>query len=92
MACNHNPDGSMSMQPNSLDLTPPPGPPEYEQGWSDGCSSGSNAYSTPFYKMVGAFEFKYDPVMMKNKIYRQIWKDAYLYCAIYWEKTKQQEL
>jgi hypothetical protein len=86
-SCNKTPDGEISWQPASLDLTPPPGPPEYTKGWSDGCESGANAYSNNFYKMVKAFDYRYDASLRKNKMYTQVWKDAFIYCSIYWERT-----
>lgn len=89
-ACNENPDGSWSLQPNSLDLNPPPGPEIYKKGWSEGCESGSNAYSSPFYKMTGQFQYKYDTSLRTNKMYAQVWKDAFVYCSIYWERINSQ--
>jgi hypothetical protein len=88
-SCNTNADGSWSFQPNSLDLTPPPGPPEYKKGWGDGCESGSNAYSNPFYKVARIFQYKYDTSLRNNKVYTQVWKDAFIYCSIYWERTNE---
>jgi hypothetical protein len=92
VACNRTPDGEISWQPNSLDLTPPVGPPEYQQGWSDGCESGAQAYANSVYKTFKAFEFKYDTKLARNNMYQQIWKDAFIYCAIYWERTNQQNI
>lgn len=91
-ACNRNPDGSISLQPASLNLTPPPGPEIYQRAWSQGCESGANAYSNTFYKMVGAFDYKYDYRMKENQMYAKAWKDAFVYCAIYWERTNGQPL
>lgn len=83
-SCNRNPDGSISLAPNSLNLEPPPGPEKYRKGWSDGCESGSNVYSNAFYKWVKAFNYKFDPRLRNDKMYYQVWKDAFLYCATYW--------
>lgn len=92
VACNHTPDGKISLQPASIDLTPPPGPPEYQKGFSDGCESGANAYSNNFYKMIKAFDLKYDATLRGNKMYTQVWKDAFIYCSIYWERINQPEI
>ncbi len=79
-------DGAFDLRkPYSLDLTPPKGPPEYEQGWTDGCESGMQVYSYDFYKLILAFKFRLDPELRRNRMYYQVWKDAFLYCAIYWE-------
>lgn len=86
-SCNRKPDGSISWAPYSMDLNPPPGPAEYRKGWSQGCESGKNAYSNPFYKMIGAYEYRFDAKLRNNKMYYQAWKDAYLYCAIFLERT-----
>jgi hypothetical protein len=76
--------GSLDLRkPASLDLEPPEGPPEYRQGWRDGCESGMNVYAADFYKFWKVFEYRQDPKLRGNRIYYQIWKDAYLYCAIY---------
>ncbi len=72
-------------KPYSLNLEPPPGSPEYRQGWTDGCESGMNVYSYDFYKTVRAFNYKQDPALRNNKVYYQVWKDAFVYCAIFWE-------
>lgn len=79
-------DGSLDLRkPASLSFEPPPGPPEYRQGWSDGCESGSSAYAADFYKLIRAFDLKLDPQLRNNRMYYQVWKDAFLYCALYWE-------
>ncbi len=81
-------NGSFDIRkPASLDLTPPPGPPEYEQGWSDGCESGMNAYAHDFYKSLRVFDLRLDPVLRQNRMYYQVWKDAFLYCAIYYDSA-----
>ena len=68
-------------KPAHLDMNPPPGPPEYKQGWKDGCNSGWKAYTTTFNKVWGKFE--QDPKLAQNPVYYQVWKDAYAFCAAY---------
>ncbi|MDX1949933.1 MAG: hypothetical protein SFT90_05480 [Rickettsiales bacterium] len=85
-SCNTDYYGKMSLQPYSLNLTPPKGPENYRKGWADGCESGANAYSNPFYKQIKAFDYRYDPTLRNDKVYTQIWKDAFIYCSIYWER------
>lgn len=80
--------GSLDLRkPASLDLEPPEGPPEYRQGWEDGCESGMQVYSADFYKFWQVFEFRQDANLRNNRMYYQVWKDAYLYCAIYMLST-----
>lgn len=80
--------GSLDLRkPVSLNLEPPEGPPEYRQGWADGCESGMNVYSADFYKFLGVFEFKQDEKLRNNRMYYQVWKDAYLYCTLHMMTT-----
>ncbi len=72
-------------KPAALNLNPPEGPPEYMQGWTDGCESGMDTYSTDLAKTFGFFDLKQDPKLRKNKMYYQVWKDAYLYCVLFLE-------
>lgn len=60
---------------------PPPGPPEYQQGFIDGCESGFSGYGNNFNKLFHGY--KQDPYLINNPLYYQIWKDAYSYCANY---------
>jgi len=60
---------------------PPPGPPEYQQGYMDGCSSGYSGYANDVTKLF--HDWKQDPHLAANPVYYQIWKDAYSYCANY---------
>ncbi len=68
-------------KPANLNMVPPKGPPEYEQGWKDGCQSGWKAYATQFNKVWGSY--KQDPILAQNPVYYQVWKDAYSYCSVY---------
>ncbi len=86
-------DGAFDLRkPYSLDLTPPEGPYEYEEGWSDGCESGMSAYAGAFYKLIGSFELRMKPDLRSNKMYYQAWKDAFLYCATYWEAVNNDKI
>jgi hypothetical protein len=72
-------------KPHSLDTTPPNGPIEYRKGWTDGCETGQSAYSGQLYKVFGTHKLQYDAKLRNNKMYYQAWKDAFFYCALYWE-------
>lgn len=86
-------DGTFdTRKPYSLDLTPPEGPYEYEQGWTDGCESGMQAYAADFYKSIRAFTFRQDENLRTNKMYYQAWKDAFLYCAEYIDAVNTHKL
>ncbi len=59
---------------------PPPGPPEYQKGFTDGCESGYSGYANNFNKLF--YTWKQDPELTTNNVYYQMWKDAYAYCAV----------
>ena len=68
-------------KPPSLDFTPPPGPPEFQQGFRDGCESGFKGYSQHYNKIW--WKFRQDPDLRNNPVYYKIWKDAYSHCAAF---------
>ncbi len=86
-SCNTDYYGRTSFQPGYLNLKPPPGPELYQKGWADGCESGSNSYSSSFYKQIKAFEYRYDAHYRNEPLYTQVWKDAFIYCSILWERV-----
>ena len=51
----------------TLNMTPPPGEPDYQQGWSDGCESGISGYGNQFYKNF--YDWKQDPSKVTNPVY-----------------------
>ena len=69
------------LKPPEMDVEPPPGPPIYQQGFRDGCESGFSGYGASGTKLF--YKWKQDPELAANKVYYQIWKDAYAYCALY---------
>lgn len=73
-------------KPASLSMTPPPGPPEYQQGWADGCETGIAGYGNSFTKMF--YTAKKDATYVYNPVYNQVWRDAYAYCRVFM-KTAQ---
>ncbi len=68
-------------KPPEFDMSPPPGPAIYQQGYKDGCESGYSGYGSSGQKMFHTW--KQDPELVSDKVYYQIWKDAYGYCALY---------
>jgi len=62
-------------------MEPPPGPPEYQQGYMDGCESGFKGYSKPYNQIW--WRFRQDPVLRQNDTYLKVWRDSYFYCAAY---------
>jgi hypothetical protein len=71
---------------------PPPGPPVYQQGWKDGCESGVNAYSKHLFTWTGGTTWKQDPNLLNDKMYMQVWSDAFYYCTFRTETNNRSEL
>lgn len=67
--------------PASLPMEVDYGSAEYRQGYKDGCKSGWAAYTNSWNKNF--FKWEQDPEQAQNRVYYQIWKDAYSYCAYY---------
>lgn len=80
-------------QPLFLDTEIDYGPPEYRQGYADGCESGLSRMGNSFYKAMHTF--KQDPYLINNsKLYERAWKDAHLYCWVWlwqWKKHNAAE-
>lgn len=55
------------------------GPPDYRQGYKDGCQSGYSGYGDSFNKLFHTWH--QDPDKVKDPVYYQVWKDAYSFCA-----------
>lgn len=67
-------------KPSSMNTTPPEGPEEYTQGWTDGCETGMAGYANSFYKMFHTAHKSAEYI--GNPVYDQVWRDAYAYCRV----------
>jgi len=65
-------------RPMYLNTVDPPGPPEYQVGWEDGCDSGLSAQGEWYYKVM--YGFKKRPEMASNDQYKQGWNEGFTYC------------
>lgn len=72
-------------RPISLTFVDPPGPPEYQLGWQDGCDSGISAEGDWLHK--AAYGFKKRPEMAANDQYKQGWNEGFTYCRFAMAKT-----
>lgn len=70
-------------KPPALDMTPPEGPPEYQQGWLDGCKSGLSTVNTNINQTLGSYQYHMDANLWQNELYSAMWKDAYNFCIYY---------
>lgn len=57
------------------------GPPEYRQGYNDGCQTGLSAYGTTYMKSV--YAMKKTARYANDRMYNQAWKDAWNYCYMF---------
>lgn len=53
-------------------------PPDYLEGWNDGCETGSGTMVPAFYKSF--YKYKINPNKVSDLMYYKAWKDAYTYC------------
>lgn len=68
----------LGCRPMYLNTVDPPGPPEYQLGWEDGCDAGLSAQGEWYYKVM--FGFKKRPEMAANDQYKQGWNEGFTYC------------
>ncbi len=67
-----------SCRPVWLNTIDPPGPPEYQLGWEDGCDTGLGAEGEWYYKLM--YGFKKRPEMAANDQYKQGWNEGFTFC------------
>ena len=79
-SCANNPftNPKPAMLENEIDY----GPPEYRQGYSDGCNSALSAYGNSYMRTMQGGIHK-DPRYTDLPMYNQAWKDAWNYCYMY---------
>jgi hypothetical protein len=85
-SCSYNPilDPKPIMLEDHVDY----GPPEYRQGYEDGCHSALGAYGTSMMKTV--YHMTKTPKYTTNKMYNQVWKDSWNYCYMWLFVYKRQ--
>lgn len=59
----------------------PPGPPDFVNGYNDGCESGLAAFGNSYYKMFYKFKKRFNPVY--DELYQNGWEKGYQYCRQY---------
>jgi hypothetical protein len=68
-------------KPVALDMNPPEGPQNYQQGWSDGCKSGVASTNTSFHQFIGSYRFTLDNQLRYDALYNKAWKYGYNHCG-----------
>lgn len=69
-----------------LENRAPPGTPNFQDGWRDGCESGIAAYGTMMYKTTSSYTF--DQTRLNDPEYYHGWELAFRHCRWYtsnWE-------
>ena len=67
--------------PPFMPAPPKGGPPEFQEGWQDGCETGIGAHGNDMYRST--FKFRQNPSLVMNPVYYKAWKDAENYCRTY---------
>ena len=57
------------------------GPPEFRAGYNHGCTTALSAYGTDM--MKSTYQQRKAPYYEDNRMYQQVWKDAYAYCYMW---------
>jgi hypothetical protein len=61
--------------------TDPPGPPDFVNGYHDGCDSGLAAFGNTYYKTFYKFTKRFNPTY--DEPYQNGWEKGYQYCRQY---------
>jgi len=68
-------------KPVSLDMNPPEGPHNYQQGWVDGCKSGLASTNTDLHQTLGSYKFTLSKELRYDKLYGRAWRYGYNHCG-----------
>lgn len=80
-ACN-GPNNSLNLfKPAMLDMNPPEGPQNYQQGWIDGCKSALAITNTDLHLTLGTYQLVLDKTMRYDSLYNKAWQYAYNHCG-----------
>lgn len=69
------------LMPPLMPDPPKGGPPEFQEGWKDGCETGLAQHGSSPYRT--SFSFYQNPNLVMNPIYYKAWKDSENYCRTY---------
>ena len=75
-----------SCRPWMLYFEKPPGTPEYQLGWQDGCDSGLAAEGSIIYKQM--YGFKKRPELADDSMYKLGWNEGFTYCRFFLASQK----
>ncbi len=67
--------------PAGMTYPPKDSPPDYLEGWYDGCYTGLSTMNQQIYKSF--YGYKQNFRKADNILYYQAWRDAYTYCRQY---------
>jgi len=66
-----------------LDLTPPPGPPEFQAAYIDGCSTALNENEHNIIGMQRKRLYKHPVLNHRSNLYRRMWRNSYIFCGLW---------
>lgn len=65
----------------SLNMNPPQGAPEFQQGWREGCQTGVSAISNQFNKLFFDYAYQYE-LAKQQTLYEKGWNMGNAYCSL----------
>jgi hypothetical protein len=80
-------------KPISLNMNPPEGPPNYQQGWSDGCESSLASTNTNLQLLLKTHQYTIDPqAWQRDWLYRRAWNYGYRHCGFSMKSLERYKL
>jgi|SaaInlStandDraft_7_1057024.scaffolds.fasta_scaffold08154_3 hypothetical protein len=83
VACNATSMFDYFTKPALLDLRPPPGPPDYQAAFVDGCATASQENNQNILALHGKGMYMNADMNNKSPIYRSMWRSVYIYCGLW---------
>jgi hypothetical protein len=80
-ACSNGGRSFSVSHPYTLETSPPPGSPLFQQAYTDGCETAMSGMGSQFIKMF--HNFQYDAKYANNTKYNRVWQSANDYCRLF---------
>jgi hypothetical protein len=82
-ACNAPSVFDWFTKPMLLDLRPPPGPPDYQAAYVDGCTTAVQENNQNVLALHFRGLYKHPDMNNKSPVYRSVWRSAYIFCGLW---------
>ena len=79
-------------KPVTLDMNPPKGPENYQQGWVDGCKTGVASTNTKLHLAIGSYQFTLDETLRYDELYNKAWRYGFNHCGYSMKSLAQYQL